>query len=490
VSSTVFSATADQGTIREVIIIGAGIAGLSAACALADSGYRVRLLERRPYVGGRASSYEHPGTGETIDNCQHVLLGCCTNLTHFYRTIGATGSIRWLDNITFVEPGGRRSTIRSSALPAPFQSALSFLSAPMLSLEDKIGIARALAALARALPPDSNENFQSWLSRHRQTARAIERFWRPVIVSALNDEPDRVSVHYAAQVFQESFLKSRSAGNLGIPAVPLGEIYAHATEYITARHGEIMLRSAVEAFKFDPQTSRWSVATAVKTYQADAIVFAVPFDAMRKLLPLVPGGNPAAVEALQKSLDRFQSSPITGIHLWLDRVITDLDQAALLESPIQWIFQKAKLPPANGSSNPGSYIQLVSSASADMLPMSRQQIIDLAMQELPQFFPAATGAQILKSAVVKEVQATFSVTPGLNASRAAHVSPWPRAFLAGDWTATGWPSTMEGATRSGYLAAQAVATAAGRPTRFLQPDLPATGLVRLLLPSRNRPRRS
>jgi zeta-carotene desaturase len=360
----------------------------------------------------------------------------------------------------------------------------------MLSLEDKVGIARALAALARALPPDSNENFQSWLSRHRQTARAIERFWRPVIVSALNDEPDRVSVHYAAQVFQESFLKSRSAGNLGIPAVPLGEIYAHATEYITARHGEIMLRSAVEAFKFDPQTSRWSVATAVKTYQADAIVFAVPFDAMRKLLPLVPGGNPAAVEALQKSLDRFQSSPITGIHLWLDRVITDLDQAALLESPIQWIFQKAKLPPANGSSNPGSYIQLVSSASADMLPMSRQQIIDLAMQELPQFFPAATGAQILKSAVVKEVQATFSVTPGLNASRAAHVSPWPRAFLAGDWTATGWPSTMEGATRSGYLAAQAVATAAGRPTRFLQPDLPATGLMRLLLPSRNRPRRS
>lgn len=477
------AAGTDQRTIKDVIIIGAGIAGLSAACALSDAGYRVRLLERRPYVGGRASSYEHPGTGETIDNCQHVLLGCCTNLNHFYRTIGATDSIRWFENITFVEPGGRRSTIGSSALPAPLHSALSFLSAPMLSLEDKVGIARALASFSGSLPRDSNENFQSWLARHRQTARAIERFWRPVIVSALNDEPDRVSVHYAAQVFQESFLKSRSAGYLGIPAVPLTELYANAVKYITARHGEVVFRSAVEAFNFDLKTQRWTVATAVTMYEADAIVFAVPFDAMRKLLPFVPGGNPDTVEALQKSLERFQSSPITGIHLWLDRVITDLEQAALLESPLQWIFQKAKLPPVNGSSSPGSYIQLVSSASQDMLPMSRQEIIDLAMQELPQFFPAAIGAQIIKSAVVKEVQATFSVTPGLNASRAAHVSPWPRAFLAGDWTATGWPSTMEGATRSGYLAAQAVATAAGHPMRFLQPDLPATGLMRLLMPS-------
>ncbi len=485
-SSTPTGGVARQGDFRDVIVIGAGIAGLSAACALSDAGFRVRLLERRPYVGGRASSYEHPGTGETIDNCQHVLLGCCTNLKHFYRTIGAEASIRWFDSITFVEPGGRRSTVRSSALPAPLHTAMSFLSAPMLSFEDKVGIGRALMALSHALPPDSNENFQTWLSRHRQTARAIERFWRPVIVSALNDEPDRVSVHYAAQVFQESFLKSRTAGYLGIPAVPLGELYAHATDYITARQGQIDLRASVEAFRFNAQTSRWSVVTGVKTYEADAIVFAVPFEGMRKLLPLIPDGDPLAVEALQKSLERFQASPITGIHLWLDRVITDLDQAALLESPIQWIFQKAKLPPPDGSSSPGSYIQLVASASVDMLPMSRQEIIDLAMQELPQFFPAAIGAQIIKSAVVKEVQATFSVTPGLNASRAAHVSPWPRAFLAGDWTATGWPSTMEGATRSGYLAAQAVAAAAGRPTRFLQPDLAPAGLMRLFLPSPNR----
>ncbi len=477
--------SAEPSGIREVIIIGAGIAGLSAACALSEAGFRVLLLERRPYVGGRASSYEHPGTAEMIDNCQHVLLGCCTNLIHFYKTIGAERSIRWFDNITFVEPGGRRSTIRSSALPAPLHSAPSFLSASMLTLEDKVGVGRALTSLTGVLPADSNENFQTWLGRHRQTARAIERFWRPVIVSALNDEPDRVSVHYAAQVFQESFLKSRTAGYLGVPAVPLGELYAHATDYISARKGQIELRASVEAFRFSAETARWTVSTAVKTFEADAIIFAVPFDGMRKILPLIPGGELLAVEAFQKSLERFQSSPITGIHLWLDRVITDLEQATLLESPIQWIFQKARLPPAKGSSSPGSYIQLVSSASVDMLSMSRQEILDLAMQELPQFFPAATGAQIIKSAVVKEVQATFSVTPGLDASRAAHVSPWPRAFLAGDWTATGWPSTMEGATRSGYLAAQAVAVAAGRPARFLQPDLAPTGLMRLLLPARN-----
>src|SRR5436305_13817769 len=156
-------------------IVGGGISGLAAGCALAEAGFQVTVFERRPYVGGRASSYELPGTEEVVDNCQHVLLGCCTNLLDFYGRIGASENIRWFDRLTFVEPGGRRSEIGPSLLPAPFHNAPSFLAASSLSFADKLAISRALLSLMRGLPEDSNENFLAWLKRHGQTFAAIER---------------------------------------------------------------------------------------------------------------------------------------------------------------------------------------------------------------------------------------------------------------------------------------------------------------------------
>src|ERR1051326_8240842 len=227
-------------------IVGGGLAGLAAGCALADAGLRVTIFERRPYVGGRASSYEHPGTGEVVDNCQHVLLGCCTNLIHFYERLGISGKIRWFDELTFIEPGGRTSRMApSSFLPAPMHNVPAFLRAKMLGMKDKLGIARAMNAMSRKLPEDSEEDFLSWLKRHGQTERAIERFWKTVLVSALNEDLDRVSVRYAAQVFRESFMKSAEAGRMGVPSIPLSELYSHAIDYIRARGGEVVLRSAV-----------------------------------------------------------------------------------------------------------------------------------------------------------------------------------------------------------------------------------------------------
>src|ERR1051325_8848631 len=196
-------------------IVGGGLAGLAAGCALADAGLRVTLLERRPYVGGRASSYEHPGTGEVVDNCQHVLLGCCTNLIHFYQCLGVGEKIRWFDELTFMEPGGRASRMAPSFLPAPMHNVPAFLSAKMLSTNDKLAIARAMAELSRGLPEDSDEDFLFWLHRNKQTEQAIERFWKTVLVSALNEDLDRLSVRYAAQVFRESFMKSAAAGRMG-----------------------------------------------------------------------------------------------------------------------------------------------------------------------------------------------------------------------------------------------------------------------------------
>jgi zeta-carotene desaturase len=210
---------------QNVGIVGGGIAGLSAACALADSGFQVTVFERRPFVGGRASSYEHPATGETVDNCQHVLFGNCTNLLDFYRRIGVADKVRWFERLTLIEPGGRRSEIGPSLLPAPLHTTLSLLKAKALTFSDKLSIARAMASFVGSLPPDGPMSFAEWLDRHRQTPRAIERFWRPVLVSALNEELDRISVHYAAKVVRDFFLKSAQAGTMGVPTVPLSDLY-------------------------------------------------------------------------------------------------------------------------------------------------------------------------------------------------------------------------------------------------------------------------
>ncbi|HUI85140.1 MAG TPA: hydroxysqualene dehydroxylase HpnE [Candidatus Binatia bacterium] len=460
---------ATQNPGRETVaIVGGGLAGLAAGSALADAGFRVQLFERRPFLGGRASSYELPGTGEVVDNCQHVLLGCCTNLIDFYRRIGVEHQIRWYDEITFILPGGRSSTLRPGALPAPFHAAPSFLESSILDLSDKLAIARAMAALLPSLPADNSESFQHWLQRHGQTRQAIDRFWAPVLVSALNEDLDRVSPRYAALVFRDSFLKSPAAGRMGVPAVPLSQLYGTAAEYIEARAGRVHLRAAVDSLRADNDGVRLCVGG--EQLRADHAVLAAPFNGVEKLLPDVP-----ELEPLRRSARSFESSPITGIHLWLDREITSLEHAVLLERTVQWMFHKSKiLATRRDSGRNGSYVELVVSSSKTLVDRPRGEIIDLAVRELTEFFPAVRQAKLTKATVVKEIHATFSPSPGSDAFRPSNRSPWPRLLLAGDWTATGWPATMEGAVRSGYRAAELLSGG-----RFLAPDLPPRGMMRL-----------
>ena len=266
-----------------VAIAGGGLAGLAAGCALAEAGFRVSLFERRPYLGGRASSYQHPGTGEVVDNCQHVLLGCCTNLLDFYRRAGVQDKIRWYDQLTFLEPGGRASVISPSSLPAPMHTAPAFLRASCLNFRDKLGISRALAALAPSIPEDRGESFLGWLERHGQTTASIERFWKTILVSALNEDLDRVSVPYAAQVVRESFLKSAAAGRMGIPTVPLSDLYSTAGDYIRSRGGEIQFRAGLESFR--AEASAVSITTNGEEQRFDYLILAVPFNVLGPLLP-------------------------------------------------------------------------------------------------------------------------------------------------------------------------------------------------------------
>jgi squalene-associated FAD-dependent desaturase len=465
-----------NSTPSSVAVAGGGLAGLAAACALAHSGFRVSIFERRPYLGGRASSYEHPGTGEVVDNCQHVLFRVCTSLVDFYRRIGVEDKIHWFDEMTFVEPGGRTSVMRASPLPAPLHTAPSFLRFPFLSAKDKIVISRAIAALTLTSQPDTGRSFLEWCHQHGQTENAIQRFWKPILVSALSEDLDLISISYAAQVVRES-MKSPEARNMGVPSIPLTELYNAAADYIRAHGGEIRFRNSLETFSPQPSQVRVRVGEAEELFAY--LVLALPFDGLDRVLPQSPEAAP-----LREKIRHFESSPITGIHLWFDRQISDLDHAVLLDRTIQWMFHKSRLlAPRGGAAkaeSSGSYIELVVSASKSLIDKSRAEIVDLVLKEVREFFPAARAANLVKSTVIKEVHATYSPRPGIDAYRPQQATAWPRVFLAGDWTATGWPATMEGAVRSGYLAAEALTRAAGiKGKEFLVPDLPAAGLMRL-----------
>jgi squalene-associated FAD-dependent desaturase len=462
-----------------VAVVGGGLAGLAAACALSQSGRRVTMFERRPFLGGRAASYEHPGTGEVVDNCQHVLFGCCSNLIAFYRTIGVEDRIRWFDRMTFIEPGGRQSVLEPSPLPAPLHIMPSLMGFKVLSLRDKLAIARGATALIRSGHKEEG-NFQQWLERHRQTSAAIERFWKPILVSALSEDLDRIAVPYAAQVVRES-MKSADARRMGVPTVPLTELYNAARDYIFQHGGSVRFRTSVQAIVPEDSGVRVRVADSEELF--DYAVLAVPFDSAARLLP-----ETAEAAALRYQISHFETSPITGVHLWFDRQISSLPHAVLLDRTIQWMFHKSQLQvPVAGSVGPGgecgdrrveipSYVELVISASKSLINKSRQEIIDLALTELREFFPLARDARLLKATVIKELNATFSPIPGIEAHRPPQHTAWPRVFLAGDWTATGWPATMEGAVRSGYLAAEELTK-----QKLLVADLPSGALLSLLL---------
>lgn len=474
----------------DVLIVGAGLAGLSAAVALSGTGARVGLLERKPYVGGRAYSYVHPALDEVIDS-QHVLLGCCTNLIDICKLSGADRHIRWYDNITFLEPGTsnvgpRRSDIGPALLPSPGHSSLSFLRAPMLSTADKWRISVGLLEFLRGYPASDDEPFSMWLKRTRQSDRSIRHFWEPVIIGSLNDSFDRCSTRYAGQVFHESFLKSAEGGRLGIPSQPLSQFYAAAAERAEQQGTDIHLRISVKSIHqlrgSDAPNLLWEVlASDGSVYQASDLLLALPFEQTARLLATLPE-DAIAHDKILSATDNFTHAPITTIHLWFDRHITNLDHAALLDTRIQWVFNKSRIRRYEGEryNHKGQYLELVISASFSELHQGRDQILQAAVAELARFFPSVREAKILKSAILKEARATFSVVPGLDRFRPAADLPGNRLYLAGDWTRTGWPSTMEGAVRSGRIAAEAITNTAGHPVKFLSRDLPAQGLMRLL----------
>jgi zeta-carotene desaturase len=287
-----------------------------------------------------------------------------------------------------------------------------------------------------------------WLKEKRQPARAIERYWRQVLVSAINEELDRMAAAHGLQVFRLGFLARKDAYEMGVPAVPLGRLYG-SEAWKRIGNVELRLRSPVSRIVIEDGAVRGVIA-AEQEVRGDFYVCALPFERVHAVAP-----------ELGLDVSAFEHSPITGIHLWFDRPVTDLPHATLLDRTMQWMFNKHE----------GRYVQLVVSASRSLTEMPRADVIALALRELAEFFPAARDAKLEKAHVVKEIRATFSARPGLETLRPGNRTHVSNLFLAGDWTKSGWPATMEGAVRSGYLAAEATTAAAGAPKVFILPDI-------------------
>jgi len=430
----------------KVLIAGGGLAGLSAAAALGGAGFEVDVFESRPFLGGRATSFPVPASqdeiAETIDNCQHVLLRCCVNLLDFYNRMGVRDRIKFYREFYFIEPGGRLSVLRRGKLPAPLHFTGSFLNMHCLDRADKVAIARAMLALRRERTRRKDLDRISmldWLLQKRQTPHAIDRFWRQILVSAVNEDLERMAAIHGFQVFWLGFLARADSHEMGVPSIPLGDLY-NVDAWKRLGNVRFHFRTPVDQV----EDGGFRIGGELRT--ADHYICALPFERMESV------GLPAP---------KFQHSPITGVHLWFDREVTNLPHATLLDRTMQWMFNK----------DSGRYLQLVVSASRDLTNLSRNEIIEIAVGDLRLYFPRVKEAKLIKSHVIKEQRATFSGAPETECLRPTPESTMPKTFLAGDWIRTGWPPTMEGAVRSGYLAAEGVAQASGKSARFLIPDL-------------------
>ncbi len=462
-----------------VVIVGGGLAGLAAAVGLAGKDLDVTLIESRPRLGGRASSFPDPASGELVDNCQHVSMACCTNLADFCRRVGTADLFRREPGVLFLSPEGRYSTLKAGPLPAPLHLSGSFLRANYLTLGERLRVGHGLARLVFDKADHPSETFDAWLRRHGQTDRTIERYWATVLVSALNERLDRMDVGHARKVFVEGFLRDREGYKMELPLVPLGELYGTRLERWLADNGvKVRLTTGVRSVDLDGEGAVSGVTLrSGESVAADFVVLAVPFDRVDGLLP---EGTRERIAGLAR-LGEFDASPITGVHLWFDREVCPVDHVVTVGRLVQWVFNHTALQGRRAGEGKGQYLQIVISASYELVSLDNAAIRDRVLDDLAAIWPASRDATLERWRVVTEHGATFAVRPGVDAIRPPQRTGIDGLSLAGDWTDTGWPATMEGAVRSGYKAAEGVLADLDRPEVLIRPDLRGGWLSRRLL---------
>jgi squalene-associated FAD-dependent desaturase len=459
-----------------VAVVGGGLAGLAAAAALVDRGCAVELFEARRKLGGRAGSYVDRETDELIDHCQHVAMGCCTNFLDFCRRMGVAELLERHATLFFFGPDGGRSDFAPSRwLPAPLHLAGSLLGLKYLSWRSKVGIARAMLRLIRARRGSSSlePRVLDWLRGQQQSEEAIERFWKVVLVSALGESLDRAGLSAARKVFLDGFLAHRDASHVLVPRVSLGELYDARIALSLRQRGVLLhLESTVNSVLGTRDRVDAIQLADGAHHEFDTVIVAVPWQHLDKILS-------SEVREAVDPIGQFAtilSAPITSVHLWLDRQIMNLPHAVLVGRLAQWVFAR----PREATNAATHYYQVVISASHDLAGRERQSVVEEVMADLRAVFPGAAKTQVIRWQVITDRDAVFSMEPKTDSLRPPQRTAIPNLFLAGDWTATGWPATMEGAVRSGYLAAEGVLAQHGHPQQIVAPDLPRGWLVRLL----------
>ncbi|MFD7303612.1 hydroxysqualene dehydroxylase HpnE [Streptomyces pharetrae] len=444
---------------REAVVVGGGLAGVTAALALADAGVRVTLLEGRPRLGGLAFSFRR---GElTVDNGQHVYLRCCTAYRWFLDRIDGAALAPLQDRLDvpvldLAKPEGRRlGRLRRDALPVPLHLGRSLATYPHLSLAERARVGRAALALKGldlADPALDEQDFGSWLTAHGQSARAVEALWDLVGVATLNAVAGDSSLGLAAMVFKTGLLSEPGAADIGWARVPLGDLHDRlARRALDAAGVRTVLRSRVTSVSRNGD-GRWSVHLPGEHIGTDAVVLAVP---QRETHDLLPEG---ALDAPERLL-RIGTAPILNVHVVYDRKVLNTPFLTALGTPVQWVFDRTE---ASGLTD-GQYLALSQSAAQDEIDAPVAELRARYLPELERLLPRTRDAEVRDFFVTRERTATFAPTPGVGRLRPGARTKAPGLCLAGAWTATGWPATMESAVRSGISAADAALRALGRP---------------------------
>ncbi|MEU9050881.1 hydroxysqualene dehydroxylase HpnE [Streptomyces sp. NPDC048384] len=447
-----------SGSGKDAVVVGGGLAGITAALALADAGVRVTLIEGRPRLGGLAFSFQRGDL--VVDNGQHVYLRCCTAYRWFLDRIEGTALAPLQDRldvpvIDVERPEGRRlGRLRRDALPVPLHLGRSLATYPHLSLADRAKVGRtalALQGLDLADPALDTQDFGSWLTAHGQSARAVEALWDLVGVATLNAVAGDASLGLAAMVFKTGLLSDPGAADIGWAHVPLGDLHDRlARKALDSAGVRTEVRTRVTSIS-PAKNGRWSVQVPGETLRADTVVLAV---AQREAHDLLPEG---ALDAPERLLE-IGTAPILNVHVVYDRQVLTRPFFAALGTPVQWVFDRTAASGLRG----GQYLALSQSAAQDEIDAPVAALRERYLPELERLLPRTRGAQVKDFFVTRERTATFAPTPGVGRLRPGARTKAPGLYLAGAWTATGWPATMESAVRSGVSAAGAALSALGR----------------------------
>ena len=492
-----------NGPASHVVVLGGGLAGIAAACHLLDAGHPVTLVEKRPFLGGRAFSFFHSFVGDEgqeaptaeslqsgegddagvpegretsaagfpVDNGQHVFLGCCDYYIDFLRKLGTLdrAHLQPTLRVRVASPArngqrNRTGLLTAAPLPAPFHLLPSFVAYPHLGVKDKLLALYALLKIRfsnRHRPELEDQTFLQWLKDNGQTDRAIENFWDLIILPTLNDHVGDVSASMGMMIYQDGVISSRTGANVGYALVGLSDLMGNAAEeYIAARGGRLMLGKRVTEILVSGSRGRSIGGVRLasgETVQGDVYLSALPFHTLPSVLT-----SELNQEPFFAGIGRLTASPIVNVHIWYDREVMEPSSppfTAFVDSPLQWVFDKRSILASSGAGGAagfdGQYICISVSGAWDYADKPKEQIRQVFTQAMAEAFPRARDARVQQLLIVKST-ATFRCTPGSARLRPPNVTPVENLFLAGDWTDTGWPSTMESAVRSGAAAARAI----------------------------------